>query len=498
MGRLSSVPSRRDRPSTPLEAILEPSALLLAAAMALGGCNRARAPRLFELLPPERTGVTFANRLPDDTAFNILSYMYHYDGGGVAVGDINNDGLPDLYFTANIGPNRLYLNKGDYRFEDITDRAGVADSEGWKTGVTMADVNGDGYVDIYVSAVDHLRMRGRNVLYINNGDGTFTDRTKEYGLDFAGYSTQALLFDFDGDGDLDMYLLTHSPHPVRAAGPHPQGGPHPGTGDRLYRNDGGYFVDVSDRAGIHRGAARYGLGVVASDLNSDGCPDLYVANDFQEDDFLYFNNCDGTFTESIATAVGHTSHASMGVDAADFNNDGRPDLVVLDMLPEQERILKTSANAESFDVYIQKLQAGYHPQYARNTLQLNRGHAGGTTRFSEIGYLAGVYATDWSWAPLFADLDNDGYKDLFITAGIYHRPNDLDYLNYVGNPVIQASLADGVGGLARTLIKKMPQVPIPNYAYHNNGDLTFTNQAETWGLGERGFSNGAAYVDLNN
>ena len=472
--------------------------LAIAAGVALAGCGRAREPQLFELLPPERTGVTFANRLPDDTAFNILSYMYYYDGGGVAVGDINNDGLPDLYFTANIGPNRLYLNKGDYRFEDITDRAGVADSEGWKTGVTMADVNGDGYVDIYVSAVDHLGMHGRNVLYINNGDGTFTDRTKEYGLDFAGYSTQALFFDYDGDGDLDMYLLTHSPHPERAAGPHPQGGPHAGTGDRLYRNDGGHFVDVSDRAGIHRGAARYGLGVVASDLNSDGCPDLYVANDFQEDDFLYVNNCDGTFTESIATAVGHTSHASMGVDAADFNNDGRPDLVVLDMLPEQEKILKTSANAESFDVYVQKLEAGYHPQYARNTLQLNRGVVGGTLRFSEIGYLAGVYATDWSWAPLFADLDNDGYKDLFITSGIYHRPNDLDYLTYVANPVVQASLVEGTGGLSRTLIRKMPQVPVTNYAYHNNADLTFTNAAEAWGLSQPGFSNGAAYVDLNN
>src|SRR5439155_1611581 len=231
-----------------------------------------------------------------------------------------------------------------------------------------------------------------------------------------------------------------------------------------------------------------------SDLDGDGCPDLYVANDFQEDDFLYYNNCDGTFTEAIATSVGHTSHASMGVDAADLNNDGRPDLMVLDMLPDQEKILKTSANAESFDVYLQKLETGYHPQYARNTLQLNRGER----RFSEIGYLAGVYATDWSWAPLFADLDNDGYKDLFITSGIYHRPNDLDYLTYVADPVIQASLKEGTGGLVRALIRKMPQVPIPNYAYHNNGDLTFTNMARAWGLGQPGFSNGAAYVDLNN
>src|SRR2546430_727990 len=343
-------------------------ALILAAALTPAACGRSRETQLFELLSPERTGVTFANRLPDDTAFNILTYMYFYDGGGVAVGDVNNDGLPDLYFTSNVGPNRLYLNKGDYRFEDVTERAGVADPDGWKTGVTMADVNGDGYLD------------------------------------------------------------------------------------------------------------------------------LYIANDFQEDDFLYYNNCDGTFTEAIATSVGHTSHASMGVDAADLNNDGRPDLMVLDMLPDQEKILKTSANAESFDAYLQKLETGYHPQYARNTLQLNRGER----RFSEIGYLAGVYATDWSWAPLFADLDNDGYKDLFITNGIYRRPNDLDYLAYVSNPVVQASLRDGLAGFSRALIRKMPQVPIANYAYHNNRDLTFTNQAQAWGLGQRGFSNGAAYVDLNN
>jgi hypothetical protein len=296
-----------------------------------------------------------------------------------------------------------------------------------------------------------------------------------------------------------MYLLTHSPHPELASAARRQGrAPPQRVGDRLYRNDRGHFVDVSERAGIYGGVARYGLGVVASDLNGDGCPDLYVANDFQEDDYLYVNNCDGTFTESIATAVGHTSHASMGVDAADVNNDGRPDVVVLDMLPEQEQILKTSANAESFEVYLQKLQAGYHPQYARNTLQLNRGHLGSALRFSEIGYLAGVYATDWSWAPLFADLDNDGYKDLFVTSGIYRRPNDLDYLSYVRDPAVQTSLANGMAGLSGTLIRKMPQVPIASYAYRNNGDLTFTNMAEAWGLGEPGFANGAAYVDLNN
>src|SRR5438046_7280639 len=349
----------------------------------------------------------------------------------------------------------------------------------------MADVNGDGYIDIYVSAVDFLTMHGHNVLYINNGDGTFTDRTKEYGLDFAGYSTQAASFDYDGDGDLDMYLFNPSTHVERTPSTHPQRWPrHPRAGDRLYRNDGGHFVDVSDQAHIYGGVEGYGLGVVASDLNGDGCPDLYIANHFQEEDFLYYNSCDGTFTESIATSVGHTGHASMGVDGADFNHEGRPDLMVLDMLPDQEKILKTSANAESFDVYLQKLEAGHHPQYARNTLQLNRGER----RFSEIGYLAGVYATDWSWAPLFADLDNDGYKDLFITNGIYRRPNDLDYLAYVSNPVVQSSLRDGMAGFSRALIRKMPQVPIANYAYHHNGAVTSTNQARAWGLAQPGLS----------
>src|SRR5438094_1415031 len=488
-----------DGPGMSATASPEPIAVLLVAALTVAGCRRAREPQLFERLPPERSGVTFVSRLPDDTAFSILDYMYYYDGGGVPVGDVNNDGLPDLHFPSDLCSNRLYLNKGNYRFEDISERAGVADSGPWKTGVTMADVNGDGWVDIYVSAVDFPTLHGHNVLYINNGDGTFTDRTQEYGLDFAGFSTQALFFDYDGDGDLDMYLLTHSPHPERASPSHVTHGPRlPGVGDRLYRNDGGHFVDASERAGLYGGAARYGLGVVASDLNLDGCPDLYVANDFQEDDFVYLNNCDGTFTQSGATVLGHTSHASMGVDAADVNDDGRPDLVVLDMLPDDEKILKTSANAESFDVYLEKLAAGYHPQYAHNTLQLNRGVMAGALRFSEIGYLAGVAATDWSWAPLLADLDNDGYKDLFITTGIYRRPNDLDYFAYVSDPVVQASLRQGTKGLARALIRKMPQVPTPNYAYRNNGGLTFTNEARAWGLAEPGFSGGAAYVDLNN
>ena len=469
---------------------------IVAAVCGLTACSReSHSPPLFELLSPEATGVAFANTLPEKADFNILNYLYYYNGGGVAVGDIDGDGLPDLYFTSNLGPNKLYRNRGNYTFEDITGKAGVADPDAWKTGVTMADVNGDGKVDIYVSGADYLGLHGRNVLYINNGDGTFTDRAKEYGLDHVGYNTQALFFDYDGDGDIDMYLLDHSTHAQRAMASQAQGSAtSPRTGDRLFRNDGGHFTDVTDAAGLHDGIDGYGLGVVASDFNNDGCPDIYVTNDFQGNDYLYINNCNGTFTESIAKATGHTSRFSMGVDAADFNNDGRTDIISLDMQPEREDILKTSANAESFNIYNLRLEAGYQPQYARNALQLNRGKG----RFSEIGYLSGVFATDWSWSALFADLDNDGKKDLFVTNGIFRRPNDMDYISFVGNEAVQATLHDTITNANLGLLQKMPQIPLVKYAFRNDGNLKFTNMAEAWGLAQPGFSNGAAYVDLNN
>ena len=467
---------------------------LFALAALLSSCRRTpSAPQLFVAVAPEASGITFANNLPEDTAVNIVTYLYYYNGGGVAAGDIDGDGLVDLYFTSNLGSNRLYRNLGNFKFEDITARAGVADSVGWKSGVTMADVNGDGRLDIYVSGVDYLGMKGRNVLYINNGDGTFTDRTDEYGLGFSGYSTQAAFFDYDGDGDLDMYLLNSSTFSeLRARKSPSRTERNARAGDRLYRNDHGHFVDVSESAHIYSGVEGFGLGVAVSDINLDGCPDIYIANDFPENDFLYLNNCNGTFTESIAQATGHTSRFSMGADVADFNNDGRPDIAVVDMLPDSERILKTAATAESYSQFNQKLALGYHYQYARNTLQLNRGVTGGKLRFSEIGLLAGLAATDWSWAPLFADFDNDGRKDLFVTTGIYRRPNDLDYIASFD------SIPTGVEPPAARLIARMPHVPQPNYAFHNNGDLTFTNLAAAWGLNAPGFSNGAAYVDLDN
>src|ERR1041384_2442320 len=387
-------------------------------------------PPLFEAVGRATSGITFANTLPaDDSALNIVNYLYYYNGGGVAAGDIDGDGLVDLYFTSNLGANRLYRNLGNFRCEDSTARAGVADSVGWKSGVTMADVNGDGRLDIYESGVNYRGMQGRNVLYINNGDGTFTDRAEEYGLAFSGYSTQAAFFDYDGDGDLDMYLLNSSTFAERAAAHTRNRNVRDAkAGYRLYRNDHGHFVDVSAAAHIYGGVEGFGLGVIVSDVNLDGCADIYVANDFPENDFLYLNNCDGTFTESITQATGHTSRFSMGADAADFNNDGRPDIAVVDMLPDSERILKTAQSAESYELFNQYRSAGYHAQYARNTLQLNRGVVNGKLRFSDIGLLAGIAATDWSWAPLFADFDNDGKKDLIVTTGIYRRPNDLDYI----------------------------------------------------------------------
>ncbi|WP_169577930.1 VCBS repeat-containing protein [Salisaeta longa] len=441
--------------------------------------------------------MAFQNTLRESADLNILNYLYYYNGGGVAAGDVTGDGRVDLYFTANEGPNALYVNQGNFRFKNVTQSAGVAGSADWTTGATMADVNSDGRLDIYVSVVDGYRgLEGHNELFINNGDGTFSERAAAYGLDVRGFGTQAAFFDYDRDGDLDVYLLNHSVHSTRSYGRRAtlKNKLDRNAGDRLMENRGGRFVDVSRAAGIAGSALGYGLGVVVSDLNTDGWPDLYVANDFHENDYLYLNTGEDTFRQVITQAAPHTSHYAMGVDAADINNDRRPDLMVLDMRPRREAILKTSAATESYNVYQIKRRYGYHHQLMRNTLLLNQGQ----TRFSDVAYLTGTHATDWSWAPLWADFDLDGRKDLFVTNGIYRRPNDLDYINYASNAAVQQSLEAGVTAQNLSLIERMPQVPIPNAAFRNAGGLRFEDVAARWGLARAGFSNGAAYADLDN
>lgn len=475
---------------------------VLIAVLFFSSCSREKREdgRLFTLLPSSMTHIGFVNQLTETEQLNIIEYLYFNNGAGVAAGDINNDGLVDLYFTSNQQFNKLYLNKGGFLFEDITDKAGVAGTGGWKTGVTMADVNGDGLLDMYVCEVgDFKGLDGKNQLFINRGDLTFEDEADAYGLDFKGFSTQAAFFDYDLDGDLDMYLLNHSVHTSRSYGDTTLRFEYDvRAGDRLYRNDlslGEHtFRDVTRESGIYSSQIGYGLGVHIADIDNDGYPDIYVSNDFHENDYLYINNGDGTFSDQLTKMIAHTSRSSMGNDVGDINNDGLLDIVVLDMLPDKEKILKQSGGEDDFKLFEIKRQYGYYYQFVRNTLQLNLG--GGM--FSEIGRLAGIYATDWSWSPLFCDVDNDGWKDLFITNGIYRRANDLDYVKFLtgGNRYFPSK--DNRNVPDKVLYEKMPLYPNVNYIYKNNGDLTFTNMAKKWGFEKRSYSNGSTYADLDN
>lgn len=467
-------------------------------------------PPLFDEIPASSSGVEFSNALTEDEEFNLIEYLYFYNGGGVALGDINNDGLVDIYLSANQQENKLYLNKGNWIFEDITEKAGVASSGAWKTGVTMADVNGDGLLDIYQCRLGNYKgIEGKNQLFINNGDLTFSEQAEAYGLDFRGFSTQAAFFDYDLDGDLDMYLLNHSVHTERSYGRAIlRQYDDAKAGDRLFKNDSENgapsFRSVTKEAGIYSSHIGYGLGIGISDINADGWPDIYISNDFNENDYLYLNNGAKagqpvTFTESIASTIGHTSRFSMGNDLADYNNDGLTDIISLDMLPEDEVVLKRSAGEDSYEIYSMKLQFGYGQQFARNTLQLNMGsNAEGVPQYAEIGQLAGIHATDWSWSALFADYDNDGYKDLFISNGIKRRPNDMDYINFLSDHEIPDGLVKNPGLSDLSLLKEMPDGSVPNYFFKNNRDLTFSNVSTAWGMTAPSLSNGAAYADLDN
>jgi len=460
---------------------------------------------LFRAIPPRESSVHFANTLTETEAFNLIEYLYFYNGGGVAIGDINQDGLPDIYFSANQTENKLYLNKGNWSFEDITDKAGVAASGAWKTGVTMADVNGDGLLDIYQRRLgDYKGIKGKNQLFINNGNLTFSEQAEEYGLAFQGFSTQAAFFDYDRDGDLDMYLLNHSVHTERSYGQAAlRKYEDPKAGDRLYRNDQGRFLPVTKEAGIYSSHIGYGLGIGVSDVNNDGWPDIYISNDFNENDYLYLNNgADGqdgpAFREVIQQSIGHTSRFSMGNDLADYNNDGLIDILSLDMLPADEVVIKRSAGDDANEIYRLKLSFGYGRQFTRNTLQLNTGILpDGTPTFSEIGQIAGVHATDWSWSPLFADYDNDGWKDLFISNGIRRRPNDMDYINFISSDEVRKGLQQNPPLSDQRLADEMPDGAVPNFFFKNKGDLTFQDVSKEWGITNATLSNGAAFADLD-
>ena len=450
---------------------------------------------LFEKLDSKKTHIDFSNNITETKDFNILDYLYFYNGGGVSAGDINNDGLVDLFFVSNQGKNKLYLNKGNMEFEDISTKAGIEGFSDWKTGVTMADVNADGLLDIYVCAVGNFKgMEGSNELYINNGDLTFTEKANAFGLDFTGFSTQAAFFDYDKDGDLDCYLLNHAVHNTRSYDRvNTRMLKDNEAGDYLYRNDGGHFKDVSKESGIYQAAMGYGLGLSVGDLNNDGWLDLYVSNDFHEDDYYYINQQDGTFKEGIKDHFKHLSRFSMGSDMADINNDGYQDIMTLDMYPDDEKVEKSSVGEDPLDIYLYKLQFGYFNQYSRNCLQLNMGGK----KFSDIAASSGVAATDWSWSTLLADYDGDGIKDIFISNGILRRPNDLDYLKFVVGDSLHYGLPTSEK-LDQQAIDLMPSGKVHNYLYKGAKDLRFLDKSMAWGFEAEGISNGAAYADLDN
>ncbi|WKN41878.1 VCBS repeat-containing protein [Tunicatimonas pelagia] len=474
--------------------------------------------QLFTLLPSSETGIKFKNVLRESEEFNVMKYGYFYNGGGVAVGDVNNDGLPDIYFSGNLVASKLYINKGEWDFKDATESAGVAAAGLWNTGVAMADVNGDGWLDIYVcrSAAASADRR-KNLLFINTtattGEVSFSEQGEAYGLDDAGYSTQATFFDYDRDGDLDVFVLNHSTQEFASfsnlVSQHKKR-TNQQLGDKLFRNDGNRFTDISQEAGIIQNVLGFGLGVAVTDVNSDGWFDIYVTNDYNEEDYLYINQQNGEFQESLREYVEHTSLFSMGCDAADINNDASPDIITLDMLPEDNYRLKMSLGSENYDKYRELIRSGFHYQTMRNMLQLNTAaplqftetgyparDTSSLSEFREIGQLAGISSTDWSWAPLMADFDLDGWKDVFISNGYARNYLDMDFMNYVVGEQVKVQ-QQNLDVELMSLVENMPAIEVPNYLYQNQGDLTFANRTEDWGLEQPSLSNAAAYADLDN
>ncbi|MEO8795905.1 MAG: VCBS repeat-containing protein [Daejeonella sp.] len=450
---------------------------------------------LFSSVTSAQTGIHFQNKLTESPEHNIITYEYFYNGGGVAAGDFNNDGLIDLFFSSNQQAPKLYLNKGNWKFEDITRKAGVSGKPGWKTGVSIADVNGDGFLDIYLCYSGDVAPEERsNQLFINNKNLTFTDKAEEMGVADKGYSTNAAFFDYDRDGDLDLYVLNHNIKNLRnfdAAFVKKM--VDPDAGDRLYENINGIFVDISRKAGIISNPLGYGLGINVSDVNNDGWPDLYISNDYVEEDYLYINNKNRTFTESLKSELGHISSFSMGVDIADINNDGLADIYTMDMLPEDNRRQKLIYAPDNYELYNNSLQNGFYHQLMRNMLQVNNGN--GT--FSEIGQLSGISNTDWSWAALLADFNNDGKKDLFVSNGYGRDMINRDFMKFYANERLK-HLSGKTDNRMYQMLQGIQSTPLHNYIYENTGDFRFKDRSSEWGFSEPDFSHGAAYADLDN
>ena len=459
---------------------------------------------LFEFKNPELTGVSFSNQLTPTPEWNILSYLNYFNGAGVAVADFNNDNLPDIYLISNQGDNHFYINEGKWQFTEHAGEAGIKAGQGWKTGVTVVDINSDGWMDIYLSVMGQFKhITGKNKLFVNQGAGAngvpvFKESAQEYGLDLKTYATQAAFFDYDLDGDLDFFQLNHSMHPIRSYGNGKQRlEPDSLAGDRFLRNDSGKFIDITSESGIFHGKSGFGLGLSVSDFNNDGYPDLYIGNDFYENDYLYLNQKNGTFHEVITEdnlALGHTTHSSMGNSVADLNNDGWSDIISLDMLPQDRFTFQTAAPEYPYQMYWQYMQNGYSPQYIQNTFHLNLTEG----KFSEIGYLSGIYATGWSWSPVVADFDNDGNTDLYISNGIPGATNDLDYIKFISNQQIQMRLSEGMESEDMELINKIPSQKTTNVFYQNKGDLTFQNTTESWAESKPSYSNSSLAADFDN
>jgi enediyne biosynthesis protein E4 len=467
---------------------------IIATLISLIACKEDK--QLFTKLDAAKSGIRFENNLTPTEDFNIIDYIYFYNGGGVAIGDINADGLPDIFLSGNQVKNKLYLNKGNLEFEDITERAGVEGNSAWKTASIMGDVNGDGLLDIYVCAVVGIKnLNGHNELFINNGDNTFSEKSAEYGLDFESYSSSAAFLDYDLDGDLDIYLLNHAIHTPESFGHANQRNVRTyESGGKLLRNDSTKFVDVSEQAKIYGGVNGYGLGLAISDFNIDGYPDIYVGNDFHEDDYLYINNKDGTFSEQGKKSLTAMSKFSMGNDVADINHDGYPDLISLDMLPDDEKILKRSVDEENISIMKMRTEKyGYGYQFPRNMLQINQGNG----QFVETALMSNIAATDWSWSALFADYDQDGNQDLFVSNGIPRRPNDLDYIKYVSSEQVQKTI-ETTKLVDEKALSLMPAGHAQNCIFKGSGSYQFEDKSTSWLPQEKTCASSTALGDLDN